>query len=295
MSFSINVKTISQLPKANKDEITSQDSNNQEKSSLMEVSVYDSNGNFYTSKKVPIPTLFESINDNTADFINNTYGISSEKDNSGNIKGRDIGKEVTDLNKRFTDKINIGATDTNTISSIFFNNNPYVGSYDERKNDNQLVTRSDVSSIVQNQYQTFMFNTNSNVTIYNENLIAKYSDNDVTVNGCVDTLTINQTGNLVLNGWISDNGNIALGNAWVQLQMQRPGINQWIGIQTQPWILGERHKQVQLVSFNLPIATGTTIRVRTGFTLNQSNSGFQLTNNSIAYSTPNCFKATVFH
>ena len=118
----------------------------------MEVSVPDSNGNFYTSKKVTIPTLFESINYDTADFINNTYGISSEKDNSGNIKGRDIGKEVTDLNKRFTDKINIDATDTNTISSIFFNNNPYVGSYDERKNDNQLVTRSDVSSIVQNQY-----------------------------------------------------------------------------------------------------------------------------------------------
>ena len=60
-----------------------------------------------------------------------------------------------------------------------------------------------------------MFNTNSKVKIYNENLIAKYSDNDVTVNGCVDTLTIGYTGNLVLNGWISDNGNIALGNAWV--------------------------------------------------------------------------------
>lgn len=295
MSFSINVKTISQLPEAEKIEIIPDD---QKKASLMEVSVPDSNGNFYTSKKVTIPTLFESINYDTADFINNTYGISSEKDNSGNIKGRDIGKEVTDLNKRFTDKINIDATDTNTISSIFFNNNPYVGSYDERKNDNQLVTRSDVSSIVQNQYQTFMFNTNSNVKIYNENLIAKYSDDDVTVNGCVDTLTINQTGNLVLNGWISDNGNIALGNAWVQLQMRRfvsTNNYQWIGIQTQPWILGERHKQVQLVSFNLPIATGTTIRVRTGFTLNQSNSGFQLTNNSIAYSTPNCFKATVFH
>ncbi len=285
MSFSINVKTISQLPKANKDEITSQDSNNQEKASLMEVSVHDSNGNFYTSKKVSIPTLFESINDNTTTFINDKYAISAE---------RKIGDEVTNLNKRFTNKIII-TDDTDKSDSIFFNNNPYVGSYNKNTVDNQLVTRSDVNSIVQNQYQTFMFNTNSNVTIYNENLIAKYSDNDVTVNGCVDILTINKTGNLVLNGWISDNGNIALGNAWVQLQMQRPGINQWIGIQTQPWILGERHKQVQLVSFNLPIATGTTIRVRTGFTLNQSNSGFQLTNNSIAYSTPNCFKATVFH
>lgn len=60
-----------------------------------------------------------------------------------------------------------------------------------------------------------MFNTNSNVEIYNENLIAKYRDNDVTGSGNVDTLTIRNTGNLVLNGWISDNGNIALGNAWV--------------------------------------------------------------------------------
>lgn len=293
MSFSINVKTISQLPQAEKIEIIP---NDQKKASLMEVSVPDSNGNFYTSKKVTIPTLFESINYDTADFINNTYGISSEKDISGNIiKGRDIGDEVTKLNNRFTNKINTSNTDNSNTGSIFFNEKPYVGSYDRNKNDNQLVTRNDVSSIVQDQYQTFMFNTNSKVEIYNESLIAKYSDNDVTGSGYVDTLTIRNTGNLVLNGWISDNGNIALGNAWVQLQMQLPGINQWIGIQTQPWILGERHKQVQLVSFNLPIATGTTIRVRTGFTLNQSNSGFQLTNNSIAYSTPNCFKAMVFH
>lgn len=287
MSFSINVKTISQLPVAKKDEITSQDSNNQEKTSLMEVSVYDSNGNFYTSKKVSIPTLFESINDNTTTFINDKYAISAE---------REIGVEVTNLNERFTNKINTYYTDNS--DSIFFNKNPYVGNYNQNNTDNQLVTRSDVKSIVQNQYQAFIFNENNNVAAYNEKLIAKYSDNDVTSNGFVDELNITHTGNLVLNGWISDNGNIALGNAWIQLQMKRKiGINnyQWIGIQTQPWILGERHKQIQLVSFNLPIASNTTIRIRTGFTLNQSNSGFQLTNNSIAYSTPNCFKATVFY
>ena len=93
----------------------------------MEVSVPDSNGNFYTSKKVTIPILFESINDNTIDLINNTYGISS---------GRDIGKEVTDLNNRFRDKINTLATDNSGTGSIFFNNNPYVGSYDKNTIDN---------------------------------------------------------------------------------------------------------------------------------------------------------------
>ena len=293
MSFSINVKTISQLPEAEKIEIIPDD---QKKASLMEVSVPDNNGNYYTSKKVTIPTLFESINDNTADFINNTYGISSEKDTSGKIVGRNIGDEVTKLNERFTNKINTQATDSSD-STIFFNKNPYVGSYNPNNTNNQLVTRYEVSEIVSNQYQSFTFNKYNNIVTHNL-LQARYigDDNSSTIvnTGYADSIEISQTGNLVLNGWISDNGNIALGNAWVQLQMQKSD-GTWIAIQMQPWILGERHKQVQLVSFNLPIAIGTLIRVRTGFTLNYTNSGFQLTNNSMVDSTPNCFKATVFY
>lgn len=278
MSFSINVKTVSQLPEASINNILSkQEVANKKLYTLLEVSVplTSNNGSYaYISNKVPIMTFTSAINQRyTSEFLNDNYGLSAD---------RKIGDEVTELNTQILEKIQNPIND----EYIIFKKSPYIGQYDD---EDKILTTKEVNNVVDNKYKQLQFSNNSIVERYGILKALYYNDAD---DNEENTLDIAETGNLVLNGWISDNGNVALGNAWVALQIK---INkQWQTVQLQPWILGERHKQVQLVSFNLPIGGGSRIRVVTGFVLNESNSGLQITNNSIVDSTPNRFVVTLF-
>ena len=280
MSFSINVKTISQLPEAVVNDVSNviQFGNNNLQS-LLEVSVpsADNNKYCYTSKKLPFYTLLSSLENNIKNIISNDNIISANEYING------LANELSNL---YINKIH--KEETSAANSIIFKNNPYISTIND---NNKILKKSEVKDLVTSRYQQMMFNQDTTYTEYKYNKFKAQYINDASE---TQKCTINETGNLVVTGWISDNGNIALGNAWVQLQIKKRD-GTWLAVQMQPWILGERHKQVQLVSFNLPIAAGTTIRVVTGFTLNNTNSGFQLVNNALASNEPNQFTAVVFH
>mgnify|MGYP003370721930 FL=1 len=89
------------------------------------------------------------------------------------------------------------------------------------------------------------------------------------------------TGNLVVYGWLADNGNVAAQEAWVGLfgyvtigdiQSQR---KRWVALQIQPWIIGQKSQALQYVGFNVPVKKNMQLKIMTGFPVNTMNSGFQ--------------------
>lgn len=98
-----------------------------------------------------------------------------------------------------------------------------------------------------------------------------------------------KTGNLVIYGWLADNGNTISQNAWVGLFGQIN--NEWILLQLQPWIIGQKSSVMQYVGFNIPVKTGLRLKIQTGFAVNGSNSvqmntfgwGLQTVNNFAGY------------
>lgn len=89
------------------------------------------------------------------------------------------------------------------------------------------------------------------------------------------------TGNLVVYGWLADNGNVAAQEAWVGL-FGKVNIGntsseekRWVALQIQPWIIGTKSQALQYVGFNVPVKKGMQLKIMTGFPVNVRNSGFQ--------------------
>ena len=89
------------------------------------------------------------------------------------------------------------------------------------------------------------------------------------------------TGNLVVYGWLADNGNVAAQEAWVGLfgkvniGNQDTQEKKWVALQIQPWIIGTKSQALQYVGFNVPVKKGMQLKIMTGFPVNVRNSGFQ--------------------
>jgi len=92
--------------------------------------------------------------------------------------------------------------------------------------------------------------------------------------------TIRDTGNLVVWGWLADNGEVEPEMAWVGLygKLKCEGFgntHDWIPLCIHPWIRGTNASVLQYVGFNIPVRAGLELKIKTGFPVNGSNSAFQ--------------------
>lgn len=85
-----------------------------------------------------------------------------------------------------------------------------------------------------------------------------------------------KTGNLIAYGWFADCGDALPQESWVALygKITTTSENKWTILQLQPWVVSERSRVVQYVGFNVPVREGLALKVKTGFRVNASATGF---------------------
>lgn len=115
--------------------------------------------------------------------------------------------------------------------------------------------------------------------------------------------TCAKTGNLVVYGWLADNGSVLPQEAWVALYgLIKCGTSDdgyqdnWVALQVQPWIIGSKSTAMQYVSFNIPVTTGLKLRIKTGFGVNTNPSGLQFgSRQTFSLNQPGAFVGYVIH
>lgn len=86
------------------------------------------------------------------------------------------------------------------------------------------------------------------------------------------------TGQLVVWGWLADNGEVSPEMSWVGL-FAKVKTSEYdttlvdVPISIQPWIRGENASILQYLSFNVPVKKGLKLKIKTGFVVNQQTSG----------------------
>ena len=86
------------------------------------------------------------------------------------------------------------------------------------------------------------------------------------------------TGQLVVWGWLADNGDVSPEMSWVGL-FAKVKTSEYdatlvdVPISIQPWIRGENASVLQYLSFNVPVKKGLKLKIKTGFIVNQQTSG----------------------
>ena len=241
----ISVTTISQLPSITKDRIAS--------SSIFEtgvkVTTSDAADNKFTSYKVSYGELSTLLSSNIDDVLYPKYEIERTK------------TRLTDLESNNMD-----------IDGVKnFKSAPQI-------DGKTIVTTETVQSIIDDSMPGFIKST-SNKKEYT------LSWGDTTSHSydpyISQTTIIEKTGNLVIYGWMADNGDVAPAQAWVSLDGQIQNSQDWTILQLNPWSISTNSNKLQYISFNLPVAAGLKIRVRTGFPVNTNVSGSQNINKSL--------------
>ena len=89
---------------------------------------------------------------------------------------------------------------------------------------------------------------------------------------------IRETGNLVMWGWLADQGEVDPELAWVGLfaRLKAEGMDNTqmdIPLCIRPWIRGAKTASImQYVGFNIPVRKGLQLKVKTGFPVFSGNS-----------------------
>ena len=89
-----------------------------------------------------------------------------------------------------------------------------------------------------------------------------------------------RTGQLVVYGWLADNGGVLPQEAWVALygKIETSTTSteaKWTILQLQPWPVSSRSKVVQYVGFNIPVKEGLMLKIKTGFKVSASATSTQ--------------------
>lgn len=277
----IRVRTISQLHPLSSDEITKDD--------LFEVS--HNIGGRYQSQNISYDDLSSIINDNVNTLLDNKYGYKAED----NVTLSGLSESIKTL---LSAELSIGGIKTFTDKLIYNRN-------DENTLSNEVATLNDI----QNQIGTApIYINNAALTAgYNyteEDGVLSSSSDDSEFDLSVSTISktsisreLPKTGFLSLYGWITARTTINSEEAWVMLEGSPDGKNNWKILQVQPFIYTNNSNVIQYVSFNLPVAAGIYIRIRTGFDVAENTSGFtsrSLIINRNGYTSPNTFIGMIF-
>ena len=137
------------------------------------------------------------------------------------------------------------------------------------------IGEASIVSAAPNQTAGF---TDDYENLYHWNIDAGGRDSSEYMQGgsMVGSLVLSSSGNLVVYGWLADNGDVAPENCWVGLfgKIQTTSGPQYTALQIQPWIAGPNSRVAQYVSFNVPVRRGLETKIVTGFNVNGSPTGF---------------------
>jgi hypothetical protein len=280
------VQTVSQLPRlGEEDRLTD--------NCLFEVEVPTADGK-YDSRAVDFRKIKESSTGSISSEIEQTFEMNEGDDNGPPISLRKVKKDV--------DSVLSGENVSISGKKLF--RNP-VGYAETLKladiDDNDFITR-EMASETSQDYGNFLSpsttyvdtdpeNSTPNTVFDEENFMVWRFDQDGRdssqfildqySNQKAGPVFAKHTGNLVVYGWLADNGNVAAQEAWVGLfgyvtigdiQSQR---KRWVALQIQPWIIGQKSQALQYVGFNVPVKKNMQLKIMTGFPVNTMNSGFQ--------------------
>ena len=96
--------------------------------------------------------------------------------------------------------------------------------------------------------------------------IIKNGNNESTEITCTDD------GQLVVYGWTADNGRVLAQEAWIAIYGYVD--NKWMVLQLHPWIVSQNSSILQYIGFNIPVKRNLKIKIKTGFPVNMTASGF---------------------
>lgn len=259
------VRTISQLDNVTASKLPM--------SSLIEISEDQGSGQ-YLSKNCRYEQLTGYLNDDISASMTRQYNLSATADDIN------ISNVTSAVNSLYKSDVTI--TGTKTFESAIETREAY-----HADSDTQLPTVKDVKGIIDNSGIYIAESTFSPKPFDDSNEFAREAE--AGENGYVrlkfehpnnlkqtDEAIVDTTGQLVMWGWLADNGNVPAELAWVRLEalVKVDSDEKWVPIQVQPWIQGTKSKILQYVGFNVNVHKGLKLKVRTGFDVNLENGAF---------------------
>ena len=271
---------------------------------LFEVSEPRLNGK-YTSKNITYETVRNSVNSKLSGDLVSDYGLN--KDNGEKISLKDLKNEVENIHngactfqgqktfknvpicnavydKSTIDTDGYSLPNVNYVKTLMEENGNYISpaSYIMGDPDNETTYTQDSDYFLHFRIDDSKRDSSEWINPEGE---------------AAGPETCPYTGQLVLYGWLADKGNIKAQDAWVGLYGQVNVLNdkkearqKWVLLQVQPWIIGKKSSIMQYVSFNIPVSKGLKLKIRTGFAVDGTNTGFAQPN-AITYTSwqPNSF------
>lgn len=259
----------------------------------------------YVSSKLSYKTIRDDISSNVLSAVASKYGLVDSQKDSINVAA--LQKTVHKLS----------AEDCRIYGQKTLMAPPKIdGSIELGKDvtvaDNMLPTVKYVKSLVADNGDYISDNmvvvgspgNNARYTVFDRNFMHwKIGENQKDSSEYIDTTgypvgpkVCTHTGNLVIYGWLADNGDVDPQDAWVGLygcmhtSVDDDNERDWVLLQLQPWPLTLKSSVFQYVGFNVKVAKGLMLKIKTGFRVKGKNSGFQ-GGSSLTYWTnqPNSF------
>lgn len=267
------IRTISQLPKT-----TSID----DPDSLFEVSI--KRDSTYISKAISYQSLMDKLHGEIDSTFRSQYGLAN---------GINVSSIKSSVNALQNGNVTIKGTKNMVSATVQLPTLPYDNTKldDETYRSNAasigyvLDAMKSGSSFISDGSTATGFVTTGGMRYQAESggLMQFYFD-ETSAARTSEECICPQSGNLVMYGWLADNGNVDPSAAWVALEAYSNTVLEgggWIIVALQPWIQGTKHSNLQYVGFNVPVAKDMKLRVTTGFDLNYTNSTYQQRKNSL--------------
>ena len=254
---------------------------------LLYVAKLDSEAGSFTSNKADFGVIRESIVSAAVERARQTFDIPE-------------GMQVLNGLSAALSAISEGES---TISAATFIETPVVSDSQpdlSAISDNALVTKKTAVSIVDADKSYIGPDSTISCTPANDGGYTRYSPNllewhfnhggrdsseYIPQSGAAKVagyVTCPATGQLVIYGWLADNGGVLPEECWVAVFGKILCMNEADGsysekpvaLAVQPWVIGANSQVAQYVGFQLPVKAGMQLKIMTGFNVNGRNSGF---------------------
>lgn len=305
----MTIRTISQLP-------TVLDTQNVSKGAFFEISSPKDNG-MYKSEKCSYAKVESQISSVVSNGVADEYGL---KHGTTKYNVKDIASRVTSLE---TGDMEIGGRKIfSTIPAIAETNVEAYHGFGGVSTAQLVPNIGKVIDLVDNRagFISQQDIVDANLVRSNHSTIESpkflywhFDDQGRDSSEWIDPATtlargptvVNKTGWLTMTGWLADNGNVLLQDAWVGLfgyinvrseDDSSTISHKWVPLQYQPWPLGSSSAQRQYVTFSLPVRKGLMLKIKTGFKVNGYSSGFQSSNSiQLPLNEPNTFVGYIIY
>lgn len=195
--------------------------------------------NDYISKNIQFGTLFNTTWNNIESELHSKYNLST-----------DSLVTINENIKTNEDRIDTLSSSVNSLST----------SVDDIS---RVIPSWSISDIT-----TYIAPEETNKVVGKDFLIMNFSEGKT----YSSEETTSKTGNLFCYGWLTAPKTLDPARAWVAVEANVRGT--WIMIGLQPWVIGNKSSVMQYVGFNVPVQKGMSIRISTGFQIEDYDQSF---------------------